>query len=595
MAKHLVSAKCLYFLPVFRVLLSCSLVVLAEAYIIQIQKYDVSVTQAVTTMQTTSAKGTLPTTATATKMAPSVANKKPNAASITQSPKVNTLTSQNVPGSVTSPGKTVTPGSVLSGTKSPISTLLQKSTATLTPGKTMTVQSALQNAALSSVAQTIAGNKVIQVTTGAQLKTVLPGQLRGNPTALIRPAAPGVAAGQRATLPQQVISLQRPGVPGQATIKVNSVAGKTTPAVTAGQGTTPTQYALVRAQIPGTGGGPPQTVTFIRAISPGGQAASGGATVTVTPQQMAALLRGQTTALKGAGQSQVRSVSPSTQGGTTAGLSTIRPVAAAATSQAAGTSSKVPVGKQIIQIAAAQLAASQSIQATVTGSTTSPGVPVVAKVNLAGLTSSLGVVATQAPNVALSNAPSVASSTTTVPTLTTSSQSRQVPSPTVPSSSSDLKGTDSTSSDSTIKPSGLSTTKTTVADSKNVDPKASDNTAAASSVDSTPKSNPDSVTSKSENQATSTQNKESSEVSEATVDSTASTNKTASSSAADSTTSNATTEAEKENSQNPKVEKDSTCKSAEIREPAADAPVKPEASQDLSSIKAEDGLYMFHL
>ena len=53
-----------------------------------------------------------------------------------------------------------------------------------------------------------------------------------------------------------------------------------------------TQYALVRAQVPGTGGAPPQTVTFIRAIAPTSGSAA-GSSVTVTPNQMTVLLNSQ--------------------------------------------------------------------------------------------------------------------------------------------------------------------------------------------------------------------------------------------------------------------------------------------------------------
>lgn len=71
------------------------------------------------------------------------------------------------------------------------------------------------------------------------------------------------------------------------TIKVVSSA------VTSTTTTPSTQYALVRAQLPSTSGGPAQTVTFIRAIGPNTSSTSGSTTVSVTPQQMAALLKGQ--------------------------------------------------------------------------------------------------------------------------------------------------------------------------------------------------------------------------------------------------------------------------------------------------------------
>ena len=552
----LVAHGCKFLIPFFK----------AEAYIIQIQKYDVSVTT--TTTPVTPAKGTLPTTATAAKMASSVNSKKPNTAS-TQSPKANTLTVQNAQGTAASPAKAVTSASILPTVKSPISALVQKTTAALTPGKTLTVQSALQSAALSSVAQTITGNKLIQVTTGTQLKTVLPGQLRANPTALIRPAAPGVAAAQRANLTQPVISIQRPVVPGQTAIKVNSVAGKTTPAVTASQGTTPTQYALVRAQIPGTGGGPPQTVTFIRAISPGGQAASGGATVTVTPQQMAALLRGQTTALKGAAQSQVRNASPSTQGGTTAGLSTIRPVVATATSQAAANNSKLPVGKQIIQIAAAQLAASQA-----SGSTTSPGVPVVAKVNLAGLTGSTGAAVSNTTPAAPSNQHSI----TIAPTTTTLSQAKGVPTAGTPSNSSSVK---------IINPAQ----KTTVEQAKTVGVTLTDTTAPVNPVESAPTINTAEATPESKHQVTSTQSKEVSKTVDDAADLLSSASKPVTSSDADSTTSIAPANSEKGKMSGDKELEDKTMEGEEPANTGADLSLNQDSSQDSSSMKGKVCFY----
>ena len=71
-----------------------------------------------------------------------------------------------------------------------------------------------------------------------------------------------------------------------------------------------TQYALVRAQLPSSSGGPAQTVTFIRAIAPNSTSAtSAGTTVSVTPQQMAALLKGQQ------GQSQIQKVLSAATGG----------------------------------------------------------------------------------------------------------------------------------------------------------------------------------------------------------------------------------------------------------------------------------------
>ena len=541
----------------------------AEAYIIQIQKYDVAVTQAATTAQTTPAKATVSNTSGMTaKTTSSVNNKKPNTPSV-QSPKLNAITTPNTQGSITSSAKVVTPTSILPGVKSPVSALVQKTTVALTTGKTLTVQSALQNVALSSVAQTIGGNKVIQVAAGTQLKTVLPGQLRANPTTLIRPAAPGVATAQRTSLAQPVISLQRPVVPGQTAIKVNSVQGKTTPAVTASQGATPTQYALVRAQIPGSGGGPPQTVTFIRAISPGGQAGSGGATVTVTPQQMAALLRGQTTALKGAAQSQVRSASPSTQGSTTAGLSTIRPVVATTGPQA--NNSKVPVNKQIIQIAAAQLAANQA-----SGSATSPGVPVVAKVNLAGVASSTGAVVSPAPVAAASTLPPA----TATPTTTALAQSKESPVAGILSSSSVVK-------------SSNPVPKATVEQSKVTNAKPTTSTAPVSSVSSNPTVNTAGADPEPSHQVAPTQSKEVSE----TANSSSLASGPASTSDADSTSSSTTAVSEKTKEPEDTAKKESEKDTVQLKDANAGIHLSENqvSSQELSSTQGRRWYYYFSL
>ena len=88
--------------------------------------------------------------------------------------------------------------------------------------------------------------------------------------------------------------------PGNVSSSVKVISS--TPATTTSSSSA-TQYALVRAQLPGAGGAPPQTVTFIRAIGPNASSTgTSGTTVTVTPQQMAALLKGQQ------GQSQVQKV-----------------------------------------------------------------------------------------------------------------------------------------------------------------------------------------------------------------------------------------------------------------------------------------------
>ena len=318
-------------------------------------------------------------------MIPSVSNKKASS-----TPSSHTTNPATPPlGQSPIPAKPVTPVAGLSGTKSPIAALAQKSVSGVIGAKSVPMQALQQN--IANLGQSIPANRIIQVSNAAQLKTVqLPGQLRGTQATIIRPPTPtAVTTGLRPSVPgQPVISIQRPTVPGTAALRMNTVATtqKTVTTTTATQGTTPTQYALVRAQIPGTGGGPPQTVTFIRAISPGGQ--PGGATVTVTPQQMAQLLRGQKTALKGAAQPAVRNVSPSTQGSTTAGLATIKPPSVPTSPLIAPGNAKAPASKQIIQIAAAQLANKQAMQGNPQGLSPSPGAPVIAKVSLSGASAS---------------------------------------------------------------------------------------------------------------------------------------------------------------------------------------------------------------
>ncbi len=332
------------------------LFLLADAYIIQVQKYDATAAAAASTPQNVPAKGIIPTTATGVKMTPQVANKKPlsNAGGPVA---VSSAVSSPVPvNTQLQSGTTPKPTSSMplptsSNTKSPIPFSGQKLKVTASPGKGLAAQPGGQPLAVSLLSQVAAGtNAITQASSLAgHIKTMpAPSTLRGNTSPMIRPPAPGL--GPRAAHP--LLTVQRPPIPGQTAVRaVSTVAGKSPTPASATPGAAPTQYALVRAQIPGTAGGPPQTVTFIRAISPGGQPASGGATVTVTPQQMAALLRGQTTALKGTNQAQVRNVSPITQGITTAGLATTK---LPSTTQAAATTVKPAANKPVTQVNVSQ-------------------------------------------------------------------------------------------------------------------------------------------------------------------------------------------------------------------------------------------------
>ena len=107
----------------------------------------------------------------------------------------------------------------------------------------------------------------------------------------------------------QIISQAKQGQPLKKSVQIGKTVANTAavsiPQITSNKLSNPsisgtsgaptsaaTQYALVRAQVPGTGGAPPQTVTFIRAIAPTSSSAA-GSSVTVTPNQMAVLLKSQ--------------------------------------------------------------------------------------------------------------------------------------------------------------------------------------------------------------------------------------------------------------------------------------------------------------
>eukprot|EP00794_Sanderia_malayensis_P006886 gene6886-7661_t len=362
----------------------------ADAYIIQVQKYDATASNAVATSQNTPAKGITPTTATGMKMISQVSNKKAASSSGLTAANTKATVSATPPSAQPTVAitKSTTPNTLIrtaASNKSPITIVGQKPKVTSSVGnKPLSVQMAGQQGSPKVILnQTSSSNTTGQAANLSKLKTMpVHGQLRGNTSPIIRPQAPN-AVGQRPANP--LMTVQRPAaVAGQTALKsvAATVASKSVTTVPGAPGAAPTQYALVRAQIPGTAGGPPQTVTFIRAISPGGQAGSGGATVTVTPQQMAALLRGQTTALKGSAQAQVRAVTPSTQGVTTAGLAstkqpptTLIPVAAA--------TAKSATSKPVASKPVAQLSSSTTKQSSIQIATSSASVDSIATVGTA--------------------------------------------------------------------------------------------------------------------------------------------------------------------------------------------------------------------
>ena len=190
---------------------------------------------------------------------------------------------------------------------------MAKSTSAITSPKTLTQipiqlggQVKNQHITLAALNQLTAGKLSAGKLTGTQVNTSI-----GKTVQIISPTKSGIKQVQTSPKPgmnnpilspqQQVVSTS---VLSQQTLKVASTGATTTAASSAS-----TQYALVRAQLPGTGGAPPQTVTFIRAIGPNTSSTSGGTTVTVTPQQMAALLKGQQ------GQSQIQKVISAATGG----------------------------------------------------------------------------------------------------------------------------------------------------------------------------------------------------------------------------------------------------------------------------------------
>ena len=357
----------------------CFSLTTADAYIIQIQRYDLTpttpatqqgaqakgVTQAAPGQKTQatgkhgSNPGTPATGSPVTKTGVQQSNSPSLKVNVNAASALAKAQLQASPARVTpSPGSApVTPTKLLS--QAQVNLVTQKKpgeTTPVTPGK-MVTQVPLQLTTVGGQQIALAAlNQGLKVsgspTPASPIRQVqMLTQPSGVKSPLIRQTSP---AASKAGINQPILTIPRAATPtaaGQAAAKVTASQLVTTAKT---QGTTPTtaaptQYALVRAQIPGTGGGPPQTVTFIRAIAPGGQSSPGGATVTVTPQQMAALLRGQTTALKGSPQVQIRTTTPATQGSTTAGLATIRqpnPASVAHTAAAGAAGNAKPVAGQ---------------------------------------------------------------------------------------------------------------------------------------------------------------------------------------------------------------------------------------------------------
>ena len=281
-------------------LLACFLS--ADAYIIQIQKYEVL--PAVTSVSVIS----------------NAASKTTPAISLMNSSQIR-LTSASSAQSVLMPGQSTTSSltfpkvlgladsAVRPKLKMSISqaTAAVKSTASVTNQKTLAHipiqlggQIKNQHITLAALNQLTAGKL-----SGAQVGTT-----GGKTVKIISPAKPGQHIRPHLNMSQK-LGLNNPilspvvssSVALQQSLKL-PVCGTATTTTSAA-----TQYALVRAQVPGSGGAPPQTLTFIRAISPNSSSTSSGTTVTVTPQQMAALLKGQQ------GQTQIQKVLSAASGG----------------------------------------------------------------------------------------------------------------------------------------------------------------------------------------------------------------------------------------------------------------------------------------
>lgn len=272
----------------------------ADAYIIQIQKYDVN-----PPVSTTAA----PTTNT-TKPISSIATPNPlSSANVIRLPS----TGQSVPSSL--------------GNLSSVTSLasVQKTLGILGSNVKTSIKMAITQAGVGP-------NKTASIVTSPKSVTQIPIQLGGQMknqhitlAALNQLTAGKLAGTQINTASGKTVQIISPAKAGQ-TVKQQIISAKTnvnTPILTSTTSsvtsnaqtikivssavtstTTSTQYALVRAQLPSSSGGPAQTVTFIRAIGPNSSTSTGGTTVSVTPQQMAALLKGQ----QNGGQSQIQKV-----------------------------------------------------------------------------------------------------------------------------------------------------------------------------------------------------------------------------------------------------------------------------------------------
>ena len=274
----------------------------ADAYIIQIQKYEVNTPAAITTTTPVTSSNALTAKATASTSTTTNANQVLTNANIIRLPSTGQSLASSLVNlsSVTSlAGVTKTLGILGSNAKTNIKMAITQA-ATASTNKTNIVTS--PKAVTQSLIQ-LGGQIKNQHLTLAALNQLTAGKLATSTTGAKTVQIISPAKGQ--TIKQQLVGAKQgvnmPILTSTAStassIKVGSSAVTTTTAQS-------TQYALVRAQLPSTSGGPAQTVTFIRAIGANSSSAAGNTTVSVTPQQMAALLKGQ----QNGAQSQIQKV-----------------------------------------------------------------------------------------------------------------------------------------------------------------------------------------------------------------------------------------------------------------------------------------------
>lgn len=272
----------------------------ADAYIIQIQKYEVPAPTTPSNSAAVTSSSNRAVTSTTTPIQLLGANaahvvRLPNASSSTTPLAISKTLGVS---DATLRSKLKMPVTTIAGVKAPSLITSPKSVSQIPIQLGGQIKN--QHITLAALNQLTAGKL-----TGTQINAT-----GGKTVQIISPAKAGakpvVQTVAKAGMNNPILTPQVSNTTASPAIKVVSNATAPTTGTSSA-----TQYALVRAQLPGSGGAPPQTVTFIRAIGPNTTTTSGssGTTVTVTPQQMAALLKGQQ------GQSQIQKVLSAATGG----------------------------------------------------------------------------------------------------------------------------------------------------------------------------------------------------------------------------------------------------------------------------------------